>query len=157
MGQGHETIRFVANGGEVVLGADPATPLLDALRNCLGLKGPRLGCGADQCGACTVLLDGHAVAACATPLWAAANKHVTTIEGLGTPDRPHRLQRAFVAEQAAQCGYCTTGIIMRAAALLAAAPHPTEQQVRTALDRNLCRCGSHNRVVRAILRAASAP
>ncbi len=157
MGHGHETIRLVVNDGEVVLDADPAMPLLDVLRNRLGLKGPRLGCGADQCGACTVLLDGHAVAACATPLWATANKRVTTIEGLGTPDHPHRLQQAFVAEQAAQCGYCTTGIIMRAAALLAAAPHPTEQQVRTALDRNLCRCGSHNRVVRAILRAASAP
>ena len=155
MGAG--AIRLFVNATEVVLDADPASPLLDLLRNHLRLKGPRFGCGVDQCGACTVLLDGHAVAACATPLWAAANKHVTTIEGLGTPDRPHRLQEAFVAEQAAQCGYCTTGLIMRAAALLAAIPRPTEQQVRSALDRNLCRCGSHNRVVRAILHAAAAP
>lgn len=155
MGAG--AIRLFVNATEVVLDADPASPLLNLLRNHLRLKGPRFGCGVDQCGACTVLLDGHAVAACATPLWAAANKHVTTIEGLGTPDRPHRLQEAFVAEQAAQCGYCTTGLIMRAAALLAAIPRPTEQQVRSALDRNLCRCGSHNRVVRAILHAAAAP
>jgi nicotinate dehydrogenase subunit A len=150
-GQG---IALHVNGEPVTLHEDEAAPLLEVLRNRLGLKGPRLGCGSDQCGACTVLLDDHAVAACATPLWAASGKSVVTIEGLGTPEHPHPLQQAFLAEQAAQCGYCTAGVIMRAAALLAATPNPTDAQVRLALDRNLCRCGSHNRIVRAVLRAA---
>jgi nicotinate dehydrogenase subunit A len=154
MQRDQDRIACSVNGSDVVLGEDPGTPLLDVLRDRLGLKGPRLGCGNDQCGACTVLLDGHAVAACTTPLWAVANKAVVTIEGLGTTEQPHRLQISFLAEQAAQCGYCTAGIIMRAAALLVATPHPTEAQIRRALDRNLCRCGAHNRVVRAILRAA---
>lgn len=149
-----DRIGFRVNGRDVVLEAHADASLLDVLRGRLGLKGPRFGCGSDQCGACTVLLDGHAVAACATPLWAVANKAVVTIEGLGTPDRPHPLQASILAEQAAQCGYCTAGIIMRAASLLAATPRPTEAQIRRALDRNLCRCGTHNRVVRAVLRAA---
>jgi len=136
------------------ISAEPATPLLSVLRGTLGLTAAHFGCGANQCGACFVLIDGHAVASCDTPLWAAAGKEVTTLEGLGTPEKPHPLQRAFIAEQAMQCGYCIPGIIASAAALLRRNPDPTETQVREALDRNLCRCGAHNRIVRAVLRAA---
>ena len=146
---------ITVNGRDYPLGEDADAPLLDFLRNVLQLKGPRFGCGLNQCGACYVLLDGFAVASCDMPLWAAAGKAVTTVEGLGTPERPHPLQQAFLDEQAAQCGYCTAGILMAAAGLLARAPNPTEQQVRAALERNLCRCGAHNRVVRAVLRAAA--
>jgi nicotinate dehydrogenase subunit A len=128
--------------------------LLDILRNQLGLTGTRYGCGANQCGACNVLIEEQAVAACDTPLWAAAGKRIVTVEGLGTPERPHPLQRAFIAEQACQCGYCLSGILMSAAALLKRNPNPSEVEVRAALDRNLCRCGAHNRIVRAVLRAA---
>ena len=149
-----EMITLNVNGSGRQVEATEATPLLYALRNDLNLKGTRFGCGAGHCGACHVLLDGHAVASCETPLWAAQGKQVTTIEGLGTPDAPHALQRAFIAEQAAQCGYCSSGIIISAAALLARNPQPSEAQVREALDRNLCRCGTHNRIVRAVLRAA---
>jgi nicotinate dehydrogenase subunit A len=149
-----ERFTFRLNGAERALVADGATPLLDALRNVLGLKGTRFGCGAEQCGACFVLVDGHAVAACKTPLWAVASKAVTTVEGLGSPDAPHPLQRAFIAEQAAQCGYCTSGMLVSAAALLERLPRPSEAEVKQALDRNLCRCGSYSRIVRAVLRAA---
>jgi len=149
-----ETTRLSVNGVERQIAADPATPLLSVLRGTLGLSAAHFGCGANQCGACYVLIDGHAVASCDTPLWAAAGKEVTTLEGLGTPERPHPLQRAFIAEQAMQCGYCVSGIIVSAAALLRRNPSPTEAQVREALDRNLCRCGAHNRMVRAVLRAA---
>jgi nicotinate dehydrogenase subunit A len=149
-----ESTRLHVNGVERDIAADPATPLLGVLRGTLGLTAAHFGCGANQCGACFVLIDGHAVASCDTPLWAAAGKEVTTLEGLGTPERPHPLQRAFIAEQAMQCGYCISGIIMSAAALLRRNPDPTEAQVREALDRNLCRCGAHNRIVRAVLRAA---
>jgi nicotinate dehydrogenase subunit A len=149
-----EPTKLRVNGAERTVDADPATPLLGVLRGPLGLTGTRFGCGADQCGACNVLVDGHAVASCATPLWAAAGKDVVTIEGLGTPERPHPLQRAFIAEQAAQCGYCLSGILISAAALLRRNPNPSEAEVRAALDRNLCRCGAHNRIVRAVLRAA---
>ena len=142
------------NGVEHTVTADPATPLLTILRGELGLTGSRYGCGSNQCGACNVLIDDAAVAACDTPLWAAAGKTITTIEGLGTPERPHALQRAFLGEQAMQCGYCIAGILISAAALLKRQPDPTEAQVRAALDRNLCRCGAHNRIVRAVLRAA---
>ena len=152
-----EEIRFTVNGAERVLRAAPNTPLVYALRNDLGLKGTRLGCGANQCGACHVLLDGQSVPSCDTPLWAAAGKDVVTIEGLGTPERAHRLQRAFIAEQAGQCGYCLSGIMISAAALLARAPDPSEEEVRAALDRHLCRCGTHNRIIRAVLRAAKEP
>jgi len=154
-----ERFAFRLNGRERTLVVDGETPLLDVLRNMLGLKGTRFGCGADQCGACFVLVDGHAVASCTTPLWAVKDKSVTTVEGLGGPGAPHPLQRAFIAEQAAQCGYCTSGMLISAAALLARSPRPSETEVRQALDRNLCRCGSYNRVVRAVLRAAggSAP
>jgi nicotinate dehydrogenase subunit A len=149
-----EEIRFTVNGQNRVLRAAQNTPLVYVLRNDLGLKGTRLGCGADQCGACHVLVDGESVPSCDTPLWAVAGKNVVTIEGLGSPQRPHRLQRAFIAEQAGQCGYCLSGIMISAAALLARTPDPTEEQVRAALDPHLCRCGTHNRIVRAVLRAA---
>jgi len=147
-------IKLNVNGSERTVEADPASSLLDALRNQLGLTGSRYGCGANQCGACNVLIEGQAVAACDTPLWAAAGKKIVTVEGLGTPERPHPLQRAFIAEQACQCGYCLSGILISAAALLKRNPNPSEVEVRAALDRNLCRCGAHNRIVRAMQRAA---
>ncbi len=146
--------RFRLNGVATEIDADPDRPLLDILRGKLGLTGPHFGCGAGECGACHVIVGDHAVAACDTPLWSVADKDVTTLEGLGTTERPHPLQRAFIAEQALQCGYCVPGILMSAAALLLQNPSPTETDVRAALDRNLCRCGSHNRMVRAVLRAA---
>ena len=149
-----EAIELQVNGVERSIDADPATPLLSVLRGTLGLTGTHFGCGANQCGACHVMIGEHAVAACDTPLWAVVGKDVTTVEGLGTPERPHPLQRAFIAEQAAQCGYCLSGILMTAAALLKRNPDPTDAEVRAALDRNLCRCGAHNRIVRAVLRAA---
>jgi nicotinate dehydrogenase subunit A len=148
-------IRFRLNGVETDVDADPDLSLLSALRGPLGMTGPHFGCGANECGACNVMVDDHAVASCDTPLWSVADKDVTTIEGLGTELEPHPLQRAFIAEQALQCGYCVAGILMSAAALLKRNPTPTDPDVRAALDRNLCRCGSHNRMVRAILRAAS--
>jgi nicotinate dehydrogenase subunit A len=148
-------VRLRVNGAEHVV-ADPAMPLLAALRGPLGLMGTRFGCGANQCGACNVLVDGRAVASCDLPLSAAAGKEVLTVEGLGTPEHPHPLQSAFIAEQAMQCGYCVSGILISAAALLRRNPDPSEAEVRAALDRNLCRCGAHNRMVRAVLRAARA-
>jgi len=148
------TIRFRLNGVETAIDADPDTPLLTVLRGQLGLTGPHFGCGAGECGACNVLIGDHAVTSCDTPLWSVADKEVTTIEGLGSPQQPHALQRAFIAEQAMQCGYCLSGIMMSAAALLKRNTTPTSDDVKVALDRNLCRCGSHNRMVRAILRAA---
>lgn len=149
-----ESIRLRVNGQERSIEAAPETSLLSVLRGTLGLTATHFGCGANQCGACHVLLDGQAVPACDTPLWSAAGKEVTTVEGLGTPERPHPLQQAFIAEQAMQCGYCISGILMSAAALLERNPDPSEDDVRGALDRNLCRCGAHNRIVRAVLRAA---
>jgi nicotinate dehydrogenase subunit A len=151
-----ERFTFLINGTERMLEADGKTPLLDVLRNTLGLKGTRFGCGNEECGACFVLIDGRAVASCTAPLWAVDGKAVTTIEGLGLPEAPHPLQRAFIEEQAAQCGYCTSGMLISAAALLERTPRPTEVEVRQALDRNLCRCGSYNRVMRAVLSAAVA-
>jgi nicotinate dehydrogenase subunit A len=150
-----ERFRLTVNGSESAVEADPDTPLLYALRNDLALKGTRFGCGSGQCGACFVLIDGHAAPACDTPLWSAAGKSITTVEGLRPPGALHPLQEAFIAEQAAQCGFCTSGILISAAALLTNNPRPTESEVRAALDRNLCRCGSHNRMVRAVLRAAA--
>jgi nicotinate dehydrogenase subunit A len=146
--------RIRVNGVEQAVEADPATSLLTVLRGELGLTATHFGCGLSQCGACNVLIDGHAVAACDTPLWAVAGKGITTVEGLGTSERPHPLQGAFMAEQAMQCGYCVSGILISAAALLARNGNPTEAEVRAALDGNLCRCGAHNRMVRAVLRAA---
>jgi nicotinate dehydrogenase subunit A len=136
---------------------DPDVPLLYVLRNDLALTGTHFGCGLAQCGACTVLVDGKAVRSCVTPARVVAGMEVTTIEGLGTSAKPDALQAAFIAEQAAQCGYCTAGIIMSAKALLATTPRPTREQVCDALAGNLCRCGSHDRVIRAVLRAAGNP
>lgn len=147
-------VSFAVNGTHHALDTDGNTPLLDVLRDTLKLKGSRFGCGANQCGACFVLVDGAVVASCDTPMWAVDNKSVTTVEGLGRPDSPHPLQAAFIAEQAAQCGYCTSGMLIAAAGLLARCPNPTETDVRIALERNLCRCGSHNRIIRAVLSAS---
>jgi nicotinate dehydrogenase subunit A len=130
------------------------TPLLYVLRNDLGLVGSRFGCGSGQCGACFVLVDGRPIASCDLPIWSVEGKQITTIEGLGSNGELHPVQKALIAEQAAQCGYCMSGITIAAAALLASNKQPTEQQVREALDKNLCRCGSHNRVVKAVMRAA---
>jgi len=149
-----EVFKLRVNGSEREVRAEGDTPLLYILRNDLGLKGARFGCGAGQCGACTVLFDGNAVQSCDTPLWSAVGHEVTTIEGLGGAERPHPLQRAFIDEQAVQCGYCITGIIMSAAALLAKNADPAPADIAAALERNLCRCGTHVRVLRAIRRAA---
>ncbi len=148
------TLRLTVNGAEHEVSAAEDTPLLYVLRNDLGLKAARFGCGTGQCGACFVLIDGRAVASCDTPLWSAVGKTIVTLEGLGTPEHPHPLQCAVIDEQAAQCGYCLSGILVSAAALLAENAAPAEADVRAALDRNLCRCGAHNRLVRAVLRAA---
>jgi len=149
------SIRFRLNGVETDVDADPDSSLLAILRGQLGMAGPHFGCGANECGACNVIVGDRAVAACDTPLWSVADKDITTVEGLGNPAKPHPLQRAFIAEQALQCGYCVPGILMSAAALLMQNANPSETEVRRALDRNLCRCGSHNRMVRAVLRAAA--
>ncbi len=150
------SIALNVNGNAVAVSVDdPAMPLLYALRNDLALHGPRFGCGLGQCGACTVLLDGKAVRSCITPISSVANRRVVTLEGLGTPAEPHPLQQAFIEEQAAQCGYCINGMIMRAAALLAEKEKPSEAHIKAVLARNLCRCGTHQRIVRAIQRAAS--
>jgi nicotinate dehydrogenase subunit A len=145
---------LTVNGRHHEVDADDDMPLLDVLRDKLRLKGTRFGCGSNQCGACFVLIDGFAVASCDTPLWAAAGKSITTVEGLGSEEAPHPLQQAFISQQAAQCGYCTSGMLISAAGLLKRRPHPTDAEVREALDRNLCRCGTHNRIVRAVLQAA---
>jgi nicotinate dehydrogenase subunit A len=148
-------IRFRLNGVETSIDADQDTSLLSCLRGRLGMTGAHFGCGANECGACYVMIGDHAVAACDTPLWSVMDKDITTPEGLGSAQAPHPLQRAFIAEQASQCGYCVPGILISAAALLRQNPNPTAADVRAALDRNLCRCGSHNRMVRAVLRAAA--
>src|SRR5205085_10482177 len=145
------SIRFRLNGVETDVDADPDRFLLDILRGPLGLTGPHFGCGAGECGACNVIVDDRAVASCDLPLWSVADKDVTTVEGLGNAERPHPLQRAFIAEQALQCGYCVPGILMSAAALPTQNPSPSNAEVQEALDRNLCRSGSHNRTVRAVL------
>jgi nicotinate dehydrogenase subunit A len=149
-------IKLRVNGVERETAADAATPILYVLRNDFGLKATRFGCGNEQCGACDVLLDGRVVASCTLPISAAAGCEVTTLEGLGDEAHPHPLQRALLEEQAAQCGYCLSGIVVRAAALLRDQPDADEAAVRRALDPHLCRCGSHNRIVRAVLRAAKA-
>jgi nicotinate dehydrogenase subunit A len=147
-------IRFRLNGAETEIDADPDSSLLGLLRGPLGLTSPHFGCGSGECGACRVIVGDHAVTACDTPLWSVTGKEVITIEGLGSAEKPHPLQRAFIAEQAIQCGYCVSGILMSAAALLMQNPKPSGAEVKAALDRNLCRCGSQNRMVRAVLRAA---
>jgi len=152
-----KTIAFQLNGKPArVRVDDPEMPLLYALRDDLGLRGPRFGCGLGQCGACTVNVDGEAVRSCVTPVSAVARKRVLTLEGLGTPEKPHTLQKAFIEEQAVQCGYCINGMIMQAKAMLDSNPHPTAEQIKQELSQNLCRCGTHLRIVRAIQRAASA-
>ncbi|MEI6160645.1 MAG: (2Fe-2S)-binding protein [Roseococcus sp.] len=133
---------------------DPEMPLLYALRNEVGVTGPHYGCGLGQCGACTVHVEGEAVRSCQMPASQAVGKRVVTLEGLGTPAAPHKLQQAFIAEQAVQCGYCANGMIMQSAALLAKNPRPTADQVKQELAHNICRCGTHPRVVAAVLRAA---
>lgn len=147
-------IRFRLNGVETSVEVEADRTLLDILRNEFGLTGAHFGCGAGECGACNVLVGDRAVSSCDTPLWTVADKDIMTVEGLGSVERPHPLQRAFIAEQAMQCGYCISGILMSAAALLLQNPTPSGEQVKAALDRNLCRCGSHSRIVRAVLRAA---
>lgn len=148
-------IKLIVNGHEHTLDAEPDTPLLYILRDQLGLNGPKFGCGLGQCGACTVLLNGEAVFSCLTPLLLAAGKEVTTVEGLGTEGSPGPMQRAFIEEQAAQCGYCIAGMMMRAQALLRKNSSPSDVDIRTAMEPNLCRCGTHMRIMRAIKRAAA--
>jgi nicotinate dehydrogenase subunit A len=151
------TYAFSLNGRPVSADSwDPAQPLLYILRNQFQLHGTKFGCGLGQCGACTVAMDGTAVRSCTTPISSAAGRAITTIEGLGTPQDQHRIQAAFVAEQAAQCGYCTTGMIMATAAFLSRTPEPTLEQAKQALGGNLCRCGTHTRILRAVMRASRA-
>jgi nicotinate dehydrogenase subunit A len=148
---------FRLNGRSVSADSwDPAQPLLYVLRNAFSLHGVKYGCGLGQCGACTVMMDGRAVRSCQTRVDRAAGRAITTIEGLGTPAGADRLQSAFIAEQAAQCGYCTSGMIMTAAAFLSQTPKPTEAQVKQSLSGNLCRCGTHTRILRAVVRASRA-
>ena len=151
-----ERYSLTVNGKACTVEAESDTPLLYILRNDLQLKGARFGCGEGQCGSCTVLLDGKDVNSCDTPLWSIAGKSITTIEGIGSRENPHPLQQAFIDEQAAQCGYCITGIIMAAKALLDRNPQPSDDDIDQALERHLCRCGTHNRIRRAIHQAAQA-
>jgi len=147
-------INIKVNGTSHSVPAEPDTPLLYVLRNDLALNAAKFGCGLAQCGACTVLIDGKAVRSCVTPIGNLGNAEITTLEGLGTLDKPHPLQRAFIDAQAAQCGYCINGMIMSAKELLDRKPGASEADVRTALAGNLCRCGTHNRIVNAVLSAA---
>ena len=152
-----ETIDFQVNGKAVsVSPVNEETPLLAVLRNELGLMGTRFGCGLEQCGCCMVLIDGSPEKSCAKPAWSMAGKKITTVEGLGTAEHPHPLQQAFLDEQAGQCGYCLSGILISAKALIDANPKPTRAEIAAALDGNICRCGSHNRILRAIEKAAAA-
>ncbi len=147
-------VSLKVNGAVHSVAAEPDTPLLYVLRNDLGLNAAKFGCGLGQCGACTVLVDGAPMRSCITPIAVLGQSEITTLEGLGTIERPHPLQAAFIAEQAVQCGYCIPGVIMLAKALLDRNPQPSEAEVRLALAANLCRCGTHNRIVRAVLKAA---
>lgn len=151
------SVVLTVNGQDHRLDIDPSTPLLYALRNDLQLNGAKFGCGLGQCGACTVIVDGEAVFSCLTPVGSLQGRKVRTVEGLGSPAAPGRLQEAFAAEQAAQCGYCIAGMIMRAQALLDRVPKPDEHQIRAHMQPNLCRCGTHMRILRAIRRAAGVP
>jgi nicotinate dehydrogenase subunit A len=148
------TASFTVNGKSVNLDIDPDTPLLEALRNDLELNGPKFGCGMAQCGACSVLVEGKSTRACVTPVSAVSGLNITTLEGLGSQEHPHPLQLAFIEEQAMQCGYCSNGMIISAAALLSNNPNPGNDEIRQALAGNLCRCGAHPRILRAIKRAA---
>jgi len=151
------TYKLKVNGADKTVESwDSNQPLLYVLRDGLGLHGPKFGCGLGQCGACTVVMDGQAVRSCVTPVSKAAGHAVTTLEGLGTPEKPHPIQAAFIAEQAAQCGYCVNGMIMTAKALLDRTPKPTVEQVKQGMAGAMCRCGTHTRFVRAVLRASRA-
>jgi nicotinate dehydrogenase subunit A len=147
-------ITLKVNGKSRVVNTDPTTPLLYVLRDDLELHGPRFGCGLAQCGACTVIMDGNAIRSCVTPVSVAQNHNLTTLEGLGTVEKPHALQAAFIEEQAAQCGYCMNGMIMQAKALLDQSAKPSADEIKAALAANLCRCGTHAQIVRAVQRAA---
>jgi nicotinate dehydrogenase subunit A len=148
-------VTLLVNGKSQALDVDSDTPLLYALRNDLALHGPKFGCGLGQCGACTVLMDGKAVRSCLTPVSAAAGRKIVTLEGLGSVDKPHPVQKAFIEEQAAQCGYCVNGMIMTSKALLDRQPNPSDREIKQALAGNLCRCGTHQRIVAAVKRAAA--
>lgn len=149
-------ISLKVNGKTRIVDTDPTTPLLYVLRDDLELNGPKFGCGLSQCGACTVILDGETIRSCVTPVAVAKNRSVMTLEGLGNLAHPHPLQTAFIEAQAGQCAYCMSGMILTAKVLLDKNPHPSEDQIKEALDGHLCRCGSHLRIIRAIQRAASA-
>ena len=149
-------ITLAVNGVSRALDVEPDTPLLYVLRNDLGLHGPRFGCGLAQCGACTVIMDGAAIRSCVTPVSSAERRKITTLEGLGSVAKPHPIQQAFIDEQAAQCGYCINGMIMTAKALLDKNANPSDRDIRQALAGNLCRCGTHLRILRAVRRAAVA-
>ena len=149
-----QSTSLIVNGNAVSVTADADTPLLDVLRNHLGLVGTKFGCGQEQCGCCMVLVDGRPEKSCGKPLSTIAGKAIVTIEGLGTPEQPHALQQAFLDEQAGQCGYCLAGILISAKALLDRNPSPSRAEIATALDDNICRCGSHVRILRAVERAA---
>jgi nicotinate dehydrogenase subunit A len=144
------------NGQSVKVDADSDTPLLYVLRDNLALQGPKYGCGLGQCGACTVLIDGHAVRSCVTPIASLKGGNIVTLEGLGTPEKPHPVQQAFIDEQAAQCGYCINGMVMQSVDLLSKNPRPSEGLIQQALAANLCRCGTHTRIVKAVKRASDA-
>ena len=148
-------IEFTLNGKPVTVAGDEDRYLLDILRSTLGLTGSRFGCGLEQCGACTVIIDGKAERSCAKPLWSVAGKEILTVEGIGTPEKPHPLQEAFLEFQAGQCGYCLAGILMSAKALLDRNPSPKRDEIGEALRDNICRCGSHSRIFRAIQSAAA--
>ena len=151
-----QTFKFTVNGKPVSVALDnEETPLLNVLRNEFGLMGTRFGCGLEQCGCCMVLIDGQPEKCCSKPVWSVAGKSVITVEGLGTPERPHPLQQALLDEQAGQCGYCLAGILISAKALLDKNPKPSRQEIALALDDNICRCGSHTRIIRAVEKAAA--
>ena len=151
-----QTVAFTVNGRAVnVIASHDDTPLLDVLRNQLRLTGTRFGCGLEQCGCCIVLIDGIPVKSCGRAIASVAGRSVTTVEGLGTPEKPHRLQQAFLEEQAGQCGYCLSGILISAKALLDRNPSPSRAEIARALDDNICRCGAHNRILRAVEKAAA--
>src|SRR2546428_863482 len=147
------SIALTVNGRSQTVDVDPTTPLLYVLSDDLALRGPKFGCGLGQCGACTVLIQNRAVRSCVTPISAVNGAEITTLEGLGTSERPHPIQKAFIDEQAAQCGYCINGMIMTSKALLERSPNPSDREIRKALAGNLCRCGTHQRIVAAVKRA----
>lgn len=151
------TYQLQVNGKQHAVDVDSDTPLLYILRDNLGLHGPKFGCGLGQCGACTVLFNGTATRSCVLPVASIGDARITTLEGLGTPEQPHPVQKAFIEEQAVQCGYCINGMVMTSVGLLSQNPKPSETQIRDALAGNLCRCGTHTRIIKAVQRAAGTP